>query len=172
MKKSTLKFRINPDAKSQFSVFCLQNETSMSEVLNSHIADLLKEDFDIVRFEKDIKDDTVTVRLTSEEKAKLKKYCEAENITYSQALIRQIRILINQEPHFTKDELQVLRNSNNQLVRIGRNLNQVVRKMNADELTSNDMKGDDLKQITKLVDDQNFLVMLLMKKSLSRAVKK
>ena len=170
MKKSTLKFRINPDAKSQFSVFCLQNETSMSEVLNGHISELLKEDFDIVKFENETKDDTVKVRLTSDEKIKFKKYCEAENITYSQAMIRQIRILINQEPHFTKDELQVLRNSNNQLVRIGRNLNQVVRKMNAGELTSNDITGDDLKQITTLIDDQAKLVRLLMNKSINRVI--
>ncbi len=76
----------------------------------------------------------VETGLTTDEKSAFLALCHEEGISAAQALRRQVRIAVSHGPHFCGDELLVLRDSSRQLLAIGRNLNQVVRKMHQDGL--------------------------------------
>ncbi len=72
-------------------------------------------------------------RVSPEEKKAFNEMCKTEGVKPAQALRRQVRIALRNGPDFCKDELLLLRHANMQLVAIGRNLNQVTRKINQDE---------------------------------------
>jgi len=75
----------------------------------------------------------VETRLAESEKESFMAICQEENISAAQALRRQVRILISNGPHFCGHEILALRDCNRQLMAIGRNLNQVVKKMHQDD---------------------------------------
>ena len=76
----------------------------------------------------------VETGLTAQEKTAFLALCHEEGISAAKALRRQVRVAITHGPHFCGEELLVLRDSNRQLMAVGRNLNQVVRKMHQDGL--------------------------------------
>jgi len=75
----------------------------------------------------------VETGLTPEEKSVFVAQCKEEGITAAQGLRRQVRIATSNGPYFCGDELLVLRDTSRQLMAIGRNLNQVVRKLHQDD---------------------------------------
>ena len=172
MKKiDSLKIRIEPELKGLFEKHCLLNKTSMSNEIYSHIKSIVKRKNEILHLKKENKDDVIRARLTNDEKKSLKLYCETEGLKYSEVITRQIRILLNQEPHFTSNEIKELRNANAQITRIGRNLNQVVRKINSGELKSYEMTSAYCEKMIALINSQSDAVRALMRKSLMRTVK-
>ena len=70
--------------------------------------------------------------VSPEEKIAFQKLCDDEGVKPSQALRRQVRIAVRNGPDFCADELLLLRHSSMQLQAIGRNLNQVARRINQD----------------------------------------
>jgi len=75
----------------------------------------------------------VETRLGESEKASFLAICQEENISVAQALRRQVRIAITNGPDFCGHEILAMRECNRQLMAIGRNLNQVVKKMHQDD---------------------------------------
>ncbi|MCU7818072.1 MAG: hypothetical protein KZQ57_04185 [gamma proteobacterium symbiont of Lucinoma myriamae] len=69
-------------------------------------------------------------RLRQNELVKVNEVLQAESKKPSEFLLGLVRARINKSPHFSKDELNELRQSNKQLVAIGRNLNHVLVKSN------------------------------------------
>ena len=70
--------------------------------------------------------------VAEDEHAAFKKLCANEGVKPAQALRRQVRIAIRNGPDFCTAELLVLRQANMQLQAIGRNLNQVARRLHQD----------------------------------------
>lgn len=112
----------------------------------------------------------VETRVTIDEKLKLKNYCLLEKESESAVLLRQIRILLTQKPHFTKDEIQALRLASSQLTAIGRNLNQIVTKINAGIITDSKLSQPYIQQIKKTIDNQSMAIRNLIKKSKDRII--
>lgn len=67
-----------------------------------------------------------------EEKQAFQAMCDTEGVKPAEALRRQVRIAIRNGPDFCKKEQQLLVQSIRQLMAIGRNLNQVTKKINQD----------------------------------------
>lgn len=74
----------------------------------------------------------LATHVSEAEKTAFINLCEIEGVKPAQALRRQVRIAIRNGPDFCKNEVLLLRQANRQLLAIGRNLNQVVRKINQD----------------------------------------
>lgn len=75
----------------------------------------------------------VETRLAESEKESFLSICREENITVAQALRRQVRIAIGNGPDFCGAEILAMRECNRQIRAIGRNLNQIVKKVHQDD---------------------------------------
>jgi len=112
----------------------------------------------------------ITIRLNDLEKEKLLKICKKEDSDMSKLIVRQIRILINQEAHFTNEELEQLRIANNQIMFIGRNLNQITRNINAGTLTNYALTETYANRLISHIDEQRKWIKALISKSETRAI--
>jgi hypothetical protein len=112
----------------------------------------------------------VKTRISREEKFLFDEIRNAENVSEAFLLLRQVRILITKEPHFSKAEIAELRNSNQQLIAIGRNLNQIVQQINAGLVTDSRLSQKYIEQLTAYIDDVSTSVRQLTAKTLQRAL--
>lgn len=76
----------------------------------------------------------VEILLTQSEKAALKERAEVERCSQRRWIVDAIRAGLTNEPQFCMSEIEALGESNYQLLAIGRNLNQIARKLNEDNL--------------------------------------
>lgn len=113
---------------------------------------------------------TAKTRVTPAEKQRLAEFCKEEGESESFLLLRQIRILLNNQPHFSKEELQALRLATTQITTVGRNLNQIVARINSDVITDVHFHLSYLQQIRKNIDDQSLAIRQLIQKTKDRVV--
>lgn len=113
---------------------------------------------------------SVQTRVTREEKGALSALCKEEGVSESFLLLRQVRILINNGPHFSKDELQALRNATNQLTAIGRNLNQILIKINSGQVKESPLTQKYIERIQGYIKSQSESIRSLVKKTRTRVV--
>ncbi|WP_020211046.1 hypothetical protein [Gilvimarinus chinensis] len=109
-------------------------------------------------------------RVTPDEKRKLVELAQSEGESESFILLRQIRILITNGPHFSKAELAALRAATNQLTAIGRNLNQILIKINSGQLKDSPLTYKYIGQIKDYVAEQAGAVRDLSRKTKQRVV--
>jgi hypothetical protein len=113
---------------------------------------------------------TAKTRVTPAEKKRLAEFCEEEGESESFLLLRQIRILLNNAPHFSKEEVHALRLATSQITAIGRNLNQIVARINSGVITDTNLHHSYLTQLKKNIDDQALAIRHLIKKTKDRVV--
>ena len=73
------------------------------------------------------------ILLTASEKEALRERANHERCSMRRYTIDAIRAALTQEPQFGMSEIEALGQSNYQLQAIGRNLNQIARRLNADQ---------------------------------------
>jgi len=88
-----------------------------------------------------------TIRLSPEENAALTKSATGYGVKRSRIVRRLLRELIRQRPDYFDQEQNDLRGLNQQLSAIGRNLNQIARKLNSNEVISKNELEHDLTQM-------------------------
>ncbi|MCO8590382.1 hypothetical protein [Burkholderia multivorans] len=72
------------------------------------------------------------LRLTESELAKIRVLADSLEMSSNQWVVNLVRANLTAEPQFGMVELRVLGESNTRLLAIGRNLNQIARRINAD----------------------------------------
>lgn len=70
------------------------------------------------------------ILLTASEKAAIKERAQIERCSMRRWIVDAIRIGLTHEPQFSMDEIDALGESNYQLLALGRNLNQIARRLN------------------------------------------
>ncbi|WP_338460009.1 plasmid mobilization relaxosome protein MobC [Pseudomonas sp. TE3-3-F2023] len=70
------------------------------------------------------------ILLTSSERTAIKERAEAENCSSRRWIVDAIRTGLTHEPQFSMSEIDALGDSNYQLLALGRNLNQIARRLN------------------------------------------
>lgn len=70
------------------------------------------------------------ILLTSSERTAIKERADAERCSSRRWIVDAIRAGLTHEPQFTMSEIDVLGESNYQLLALGRNLNQIARRLN------------------------------------------
>ncbi|MEB0046979.1 MULTISPECIES: plasmid mobilization protein [unclassified Pseudomonas] len=73
------------------------------------------------------------ILLTASEKAAIQERAHLERCSMRRWIIDAIRVGLTHEPQFGMDEIDALGESNYQLLRLGRNLNQIARRLNDGE---------------------------------------
>lgn len=109
-------------------------------------------------------------RVTPAEKKRLAEYCSSEGETESAVLLRQVRILLTQEPHFTKEEIKALRMATTQLTAIGRNLNQIVAQINSGKISDSKLSQHYIGQLKQYIDNQAKAIRELIQKTKDRVI--
>ncbi|MES9903233.1 MAG: hypothetical protein ABW168_11250 [Sedimenticola sp.] len=95
-------------------------------------------------------------------KLKAKENSKTKPINRSQVLLSLTRNFVCLGPDFLDDEVLSLKESNRLLLAIGRNLNQVIRKIHSGDITANELTEGYLKKLHDHVD--------LTKKSINKLV--
>ena len=97
-----------------------------------------------------IKKNRIEVRLYKKEIQKLSQLAQPHHMTINTFVASVIRGLLNKTPLFTAAEVEVLYQSNSQLLRIGRNLNQIARQLNSMEGGS--ITSEQITSLQRIID--------------------
>lgn len=108
------------------------------------------------------------IRLTRSERDKLEQMAEAEGLTVNQYLVNLARTHIVKKPQFSIKELDVLSESNVQLLALGRNLNQIARALNAEDPDEHRPTVKEIKGVSERIYQHTHLVSNLINANLER----
>jgi len=97
------------------------------------------------------KDDFIWLALNARMKAELRQRAAAERMSLSSYVVSLLRAHLSQKANFTESELEVLRQSNNELTAIGRNINQIARALNTSLDNSHLVKVAEIKEVLNVV---------------------
>lgn len=70
------------------------------------------------------------LRLTASERSRVQELADAEGCSLQQWVVNVVRATLTRQPQFGGREIQILGESNYQLLALGRNLNQIARRLN------------------------------------------
>lgn len=108
----------------------------------------------------------IEVRLTPSEKAAVHALAEAEGCSAQQWIINTVRATLTRQPQFGMRELDALGESNYQLLAIGRNLNQIAKRLN--EGLPETFTVEHIEKLRKVIEQHTELVSKAMRASLER----
>lgn len=110
----------------------------------------------------------VSVRLQPRELAEVKVRAEAEGFSVPAWLVSLIRAQMTQDPQFGQRELELLAESNHQLLAIGRNLNQIARNLNAQPNKTEDYRPEVIEELSAIIKDHTRKVAEAMQSNVDR----
>lgn len=136
---SKLNLYIHPELKRDWLDYCARLRKKPSVVIRDLISNCINTNADSCIFsqQESIKSESkcrVEIRLTKSEKEKIEQLAAIERCSIQTWIILTIRASITREPQFGMTEIEALGESNYQLLALGRNLNQIARKLNEGEI--------------------------------------
>lgn len=108
----------------------------------------------------------VRVWLTSSEKKAMREQAEAEKCSMGRWIVDAIRTRLTGEPQFSMKEIETLGESNFQLLAIGRNLNQIARRLNEGKDAPEVVAA--VKELRRQIGEHTALVDRAMRASIER----
>ena len=127
------------DAKEQWNALCKSQNTKPGTAIRQLVKTALSKnknsDFNATELHEqpDETKDRIEIRLTRTEMAKTREHAENEGCSPNRWIINLVRANLTKRPQFGMKELEILGESNKQLLAIGRNLNQLIRAINRGE---------------------------------------
>ncbi|EJK98791.1 MobC [Pseudomonas fluorescens Q2-87] len=106
------------------------------------------------------------VLLTASEKAAIKERAQMERCSMRRWIVDAIRAGLTHEPQFGMSEIDALGESNYQLLALGRNLNQISRRLN--EGAYEPVTVERIEALTRIVDNHTDIVNRAIRASLER----
>jgi hypothetical protein len=110
----------------------------------------------------------VEVRLAYSEYKALNKLSERDGLTINQYLVQLARHHILKNPQFNISEIETFRESNVQLMGLGRNLNQIARALNAEDPDEHRPTVKDIKALSEKIYQHTYMVSNLIRANLER----
>jgi hypothetical protein len=153
------------ELRSQLDAYCVANKTTPSAVVRETLTKMLGTSDANARFDTGIAPDEgdktrLYIRLSDSEKQAITIISESWGFkTVKQFIVCLLRAFITKRPNFSDSELKILAESNFQLASIGRNINQIAKRLNSEPDVSayriEDIKdlAEHIKAHTKLVSD-------------------
>jgi len=133
---AVLSVHVGTDLKQRWIGYCAQHGTTASAAVRATIQKLLthaernQSVADVAYEQPDTTRHRVEVRLTGSELAKIREHAEVLGTSPNQWIVNLIRANLSRQAQFGMVELRALGESNSQLAAIGRNMNQIARKLN------------------------------------------
>lgn len=106
------------------------------------------------------------ILLTASEKAALKDRAHLERCSMRRWIIDAIRVGLTHEPQFGMNEIEVLGESNYQLLAVGRNLNQIARHLNSGAYEP--VTVERIEALSRLIEKHTEIVSQAIRASLER----
>lgn len=137
---SVLSVYLASDLKSRWRAHCRQQGETPSSGVRQVIEHLLANDrqpytqAEVVRGHEDRTRRRLEFRLTESELAKVCDLARIQGLSTNQWVVSLVRAHLTKQPQFGMVELTALGDSNSRLLSIGRNLNQIARRLNAGEI--------------------------------------
>lgn len=162
--------RVSDELKTAFSNYCKAQNTSEAKVLKRYLSELTSSQNALDQaIENQPRTNKITIRLHDKMIAKVDARLSFEGYeTRTDWVTSCVLASLNNAAVLTQDEQKMLRESNMQLAAIGRNLNQIVRHMNKDEVDSHQVSGEIIEDIVAEVDTIKRSVSNLIRKNRTR----
>ncbi|KTB95725.1 plasmid mobilization relaxosome protein MobC [Pseudomonas syringae] len=106
------------------------------------------------------------ILLTASEKAAINERAQIERCSMRRWIVDAIRIGLTHEPQFGMDEIDALGESNYQLLALGRNLNQIARRMN--EGGYEPVTAERIEALSRIIDNHTEKVSRAIRASIER----
>lgn len=106
------------------------------------------------------------ILLTASEKAAIKERARIERCSTRRWIVDAIRIGLTHEPQFRMSEIDALGDSNYQLLALGRNLNQIARRLNEGEYEP--ITVERIEALSRIIDKHTNLVSHAIRASIER----
>jgi hypothetical protein len=138
-KDQILSVHLGADLKKDWKAYCRANQTTPSDAIRQVVRKLLSktptaaQSFEVQHEQPDTSRRRTELRLTHSEHAAIEQIAAQLQVSENVWIINLIRANLTRSAQFGMAELQVLGESNSQLLAIGRNLNQIARWMNANQ---------------------------------------
>ncbi|WP_321874505.1 plasmid mobilization relaxosome protein MobC [Burkholderia ubonensis] len=160
----------------QLDAYCGAHQTTPSAVVRRAVADILAGGMparDSVVVPYPITPaiegtDRLVLRLTASEREALSQVAESAGFKTAQRwIIAALRIFLTQKPHLSDNEISVLADSNFQLAAIGRNLNQIAKRLNSEPDVSG-YRLDVIEDVNKRIRQHTEFVSSLLQMNIER----
>lgn len=164
-----IKAWVSSDTKTAFQKAATRHGTSESRLL-SHILDafLKNNQIDVeLKTPTEIKNNKMDFRISTCMKAELRKRAGEQGMKSGPYAVVLLRAHLSRKPYFTEHELEVLRQCNNELTAIGRNINQIARALNTSLDNVHMAQAAELGQVAALVKANRDYVRNLIRANLS-----
>lgn len=172
-KSSILSVRLGPDLKEQWENYCAALGLASSSAIKDAIKQQLKAAEalptpKIYRQTENAKEATerFEILLTISEKAAVKARAQTERCSMRRWIVDAIRTGLTHEPQFGMSEIDALGESNYQLLALGRNLNQISRRLNEGHYEPFTVKR--IKALSHIIDKHTDVVSDAIRASLER----
>ncbi|MBN3780475.1 MobC family plasmid mobilization relaxosome protein [Burkholderia sp. Ac-20345] len=162
--------------RQQLDAYCRTHETTPSAVVRRAVADVIAggmpaSDNAVVPYSITPAvegTDRLVLRLTASERKALSEVAERAGFKTAQRwIIAALRIYLTRQPHLSDFDMSVLADSNFQLAAIGRNLNQIAKRLNSEPDVSG-YRLDVIDDISKRIRKHTELVSSLLQMNIER----
>lgn len=171
MTKPNIRAQVDSESKAAFRMAATKQGTSESRLLQLLIGAFLRSNpsdgTPPSPSPSEIKNDRFTFRLSARMKDDLTRRSQEQGMSPGAYLTAMSRAHLSKKHYFTERELEVLRQSNNELTAIGRNINQIARSLNRSLDNAHLSRSHELEQVADLIRNHRDYVRSLIRTNLS-----
>lgn len=162
------------DLKPRWAAHCKRQDETPSSGIRQVIAYLLASaeqpgvSAQIVRDQADLTRHRLELRLTRSELMKISKLADAQGLSPNRWVAGLVRAHLTKQPQFGMVELTALTESNKALLSIGRNLNQIARRLNAGEGAAVPPSVEEIRHLSAYLKEHAVQVASVMRANIDR----
>lgn len=162
--------RLTPEQKEKWSAFCASQGVTESEMLGMMIERVTSGAVDVEpRGLAEVKTNQINIKLPATKIAEITERAKQEGFPSRTTWVANvISQALDNKPVLNDEEANVIRASNRELSAIGRNLNQIARKINIEFRDSDRLKAEALEKLSDAIEQHKTLVSTFLDKSQNR----
>ena len=171
---SILSVYLPGDMKPRWVTHCQRQGETSSTGIRQVIAYLLASaeqpgvSAQVIRDQADLTRHRLELRLTKSELTKIAKLAEAQGLSANRWVAGLVRAHLTKQPQFGMVELTALTASNKALLSIGRNLNQIARRLNAGEGEAVSLSVEEIRRLSAYLKEHAVQVDAVMRANIDR----
>ena len=162
------------DLKPRWAAHCKRQDETPNSGIRQVIAYLLASveqpgvSAQIVRDQADLTRHRLELRLTKSELMKISKLADAQGLSPNRWVAGLVRAHLTKQPQFGMVELTALTESNKALLSIGRNLNQIARRLNVGEGAAVPPRVEEIRHLSAYLKEHAMQVAGVMRANIDR----
>lgn len=163
--------RVSPALKQKVKAYCESTQCTESELIKTAVAKLLSaEDAEVMKRLKKSRAEKITIRFTPEENTLIEQQAEGSGFAYRTDWIVSIVRKALGLPALNDSAILALRDSNRELLAMGRNLNQIAKVLNTDFRYANAASPELILALSNTISNHTEVVSEVLNAALNREV--